>query len=148
MGTNAAIGILSENEQISIDSIYCHYDGYLDHTGKTLLKHYNTPALVRELVALGDISGLGNKVGEKHDFGAPPQTEWCTAYHRDRNEPWDSVGTATSGSIQEFLEFYSVEYFYLFVEKENRWYVKVRDVVGVFEPLAEIIECYNEDLTN
>lgn len=145
MGTHAAIGIQNENQ--SIDSIYCHYDGYLDGAGRQLLNYYNTPELVRELVALGDISGLGKRVGEKHDFNSTKNFEWCVAYHRDRGDAWESVGTITTHSIREFLDTYAVEYFYIFVESEKRWYVKT-NVDALFMPLVDAIESFAEDLTN
>ena len=148
MGTHAAIGVQSDQGPFAIESIYCHYDGYLDHVGKTLLKYYNTPKLVRELIALGDISSLGYKIGEKHDFDNP-RSDWCAAYHRDRNEPWSAVCPITSQSIQDFLDAYGVDYYYIFVEKENRWYVKTNsEYDSVFKPLDYTIDCYHEDLTN
>lgn len=57
--------------------IYCHNDGYLSHNGKLIFKHYNTQDKVEKLVALGDLSYLGPKIGHKIDF------DWASkAYDR------------------------------------------------------------------
>ena len=66
MATRSRIGIL--NDDGTVDSIYCHWDGYLSHNGKILFEHYTDPAVVQELIALGDISSLGIDIGEKHPF--------------------------------------------------------------------------------
>jgi len=34
-------------------SVYCHYDGYLDYTGRILLAHYDSTA-ANQLIARGD----------------------------------------------------------------------------------------------
>lgn len=65
-------------------AIYCHWDGYPSWTGKTLHTHYKDPQKVDALLNLGDLSSLGEEIGKKHDFNNTAK-EWCTAYHRDRN---------------------------------------------------------------
>lgn len=84
--------------------IYCHWDGYLEHNGKILFEHYTGQKQVEKLVALGDLSILGEKIGKKHpfdrpSFGKPEHDEydrkykgWCLAYGRDRGEK-NSAGT-------------------------------------------------------
>ena len=83
MSTNSTINIL--NEDGTVDSIYCHWDGYLEHNGKLLQEFYNTEAKVRELLAPGDLSTLGTTVGSKHDFEDRGVTS-CKYYGRDRGE--------------------------------------------------------------
>ena len=93
MGTRSRIGI--ENEDGTITSISCHWDGYLSHVGRILHTSYTTERKIRELMALGDLSSLGEEIGEQHPFDNPYQwgtAEWealereCTAYGRDRGE--------------------------------------------------------------
>lgn len=84
MGTRSRIGIL--NEDASIISIYCHWDGYPAHHGPILLQHYDSEDKTRALMALGDLSSLGGELGEKHKFEDRRQRNWCTAYLRDRND--------------------------------------------------------------
>ena len=39
-------------------TIYCHYDGYLEHNGEILCDVYDTPEKVDKLLDLGDLSQL------------------------------------------------------------------------------------------
>mgnify|MGYP003340256502 CR=1 FL=1 len=66
MATRSYIGL--RNTDGTVDYIYCHYDGYPRGVGETLTKHYTTYDKVKALIALGDLSALGNEIGEKQDF--------------------------------------------------------------------------------
>ena len=57
MSTRSNIGIL--NEDGTVNYIYCHFDGYLEHNGDILNEHYTTESKVRMLIGLGDLSMLG-----------------------------------------------------------------------------------------
>jgi hypothetical protein len=57
MSTRSRIGIL--NDDRSVTSIYCHFDGYPSGVGAILVAHYHDTVKVRELISLGDISSLG-----------------------------------------------------------------------------------------
>ena len=83
MGTRSTIAI--QNEDGTVTGIYCHWDGYLSHNGDILQKFYTTEEKVRALIALGDLSSLGEQIGSKHDFNNAPDGE-CNAYGRDRGE--------------------------------------------------------------
>lgn len=48
-------------------SIYCHYDGTLEHTGLTLYQYYNNKEKVKELIDKGDNSGIQSNI-ENIDF--------------------------------------------------------------------------------
>jgi hypothetical protein len=84
MGTRARIAI--ENADGSFTSIYTHWDGYVGHHGPILFNHYSKTPLVRKLIALGDLSVLGPRIGRKHKFNSDPEGTVCTAYGRDRGE--------------------------------------------------------------
>lgn len=73
MSTNCAIGIL---EKDIVKVVYCHYDGYPDYTGKILQEHYTSIDKVRKLIALGDISQVGETLTK------------TVAYHRDHGEEY------------------------------------------------------------
>ena len=60
MSTRSEIGI--QNKNGVIESIYCHWDGYLAHKGLLLYLYYNTEEKVRELIKNGDLSCLGEKI--------------------------------------------------------------------------------------
>lgn len=48
----------------TVKSIYCHWDGYPEGVGKMLLQHYTNPDKVDELVAIGNISSLHETIEE------------------------------------------------------------------------------------
>jgi hypothetical protein len=52
----------------TVRAVYCHWDGYLEHNGAILHKHYAASPKVNNLIALGDISSLRPEIGEKHAF--------------------------------------------------------------------------------
>ena len=47
MATRSCIGIKHGDV---IKSVYCHWDGYLDHNGKILLENYKDPFKVQLLI--------------------------------------------------------------------------------------------------
>jgi len=56
MGTRSRIGLALGPDQIV--SVYCHYDGYIEHNGRKLVENYNTKELVEDLINGGDMSSL------------------------------------------------------------------------------------------
>ena len=104
MSTNAYIGVQCDD---GIRAVYLHWDGNPESAGDTLTKHYADFMKVCELVNMGDISSLGNNIGEKHSFQwfidekelyEKYGNEWCTFYKRDRDEKgceYDLLDTET-----------------------------------------------------
>jgi len=108
MATRSYIGV--RNLDASIDYIYCHFDGYPDHNGKILTEYYADMDKVNALMKLGDLSVLGEQIGEKHDFNKRTRG-WCLAYGRDRGESNVSVRT---GDYKELINDQNVDYVYVF----------------------------------
>ena len=119
MGTRSAIAMKTED---GIRSIYCHWDGYVDHNGRILKEFYSTDEKVKALLDLGDLSSLRQEIGEAHDFDrhyAEPNLEgmfdnWCLAYGRDRGEV--GVEAKTFEDVKTWVESMAnswCEYFYL-----------------------------------
>jgi hypothetical protein len=108
MATRSYIGV--RNLDASVDYIYCHFDGYPDHNGKILTEHYADMDKVNALMKLGDLSVLGEQIGEKHDFNKRTRG-WCLAYGRDRGESNVSVRT---GNYKELINDQNVDYVYVF----------------------------------
>ena len=127
MGTRSRIGVMHGNK---VKSIYCHWDGYLEGVGATLLKHYDS-ARANHLVALGDMSSLQADIGEKHAFSKHdvPNIEvrvhndnWCTFYGRDRGEK--GVEFKVAQTFDEFLEqCYNSGAEYYYIMRDGTWYV-------------------------
>lgn len=125
MATRSRIGIV--NPSGSITSVYCHHDGYPRHHAPILLDHYTTAAKVRALMKLGNLSVLGEQLGEKHamdDFKSHPT--WCKAYNRDRGETGE--GPVRDKTLKEFIQ---EEHHYLF--KEGQWWYVERDSLALVD---------------
>lgn len=120
MGTRA--NIVRKNADGSFDSIYTHWDGYPEHHAPILLEHYNTPQRVAMLLELGDLSSLGAKIGDKHDFHSCPEGV-CNAYGRDRGEENTSVRHwPNDEALGAMLKEAWTEWVYVFDLKDGQWY--------------------------
>ena len=130
MGTRSRIGVMHGD---NVKSVYCHWDGYLEHNGAILQEHYDS-VKANQLVALGDLSSLRPEIGEKHAFsqfelraeevaGFKLLTEnMCTFYGRDRGEEGAEWKTHTN-----FVDFFAevegswCEWYYIM--RDGVWYV-------------------------
>ena len=104
MGTRSRVGVMHGTV---CKSVYCHYDGYLEHTGQILLKHWDS-VRANELVALGDNSGV-------------QETVEAMNFYTDRGET--DVGYQVAHSFEEFLDQVErcfAEYYY--VMRDGVWY--------------------------
>jgi hypothetical protein len=96
MGTRSTIAL--EFADGTVEQVYCHWDGYLDHNGQILQDHYSDPFKLRDLIDQGDLSSLGPNIGTAHPFSphgskedealyeAAKEAGACTFYARDRGE--------------------------------------------------------------
>jgi hypothetical protein len=129
MGTRSRIGVMHGDV---CKSVYCHWDGYLEHNGAILLEHYDS-SKANHLVALGDLSSLRAELGEKHAFSQfdlpADQVEsyktltenWCTFYGRDRGE--SGTEWKVAHTFEEFFdqcEECGAEYYYIM--ENGQWY--------------------------
>ena len=115
MSTHSRIGYLTPDGLVI--SIYCHFDGYPSHNGKILKEHYTDPARVEALMSLGDISTLGEEIGERHDFNNPPNGV-CNVYGRDRGETETEAEVCPNEAA--FIKSIGEPYGYLFDNGEWR----------------------------
>ena len=121
MSTRSRIGIL--NPDGSTRTIYCHSDGYPEHQLPILTQHYSSIEKVEELLNLGDISSLGERIApnleEEHTF--KDRVKGVTvAYHRDRGEPMTAA--LRHENIHALKKFdWSIDWFYLFDAKKGEW---------------------------
>lgn len=129
MGTHASITIhepqIVNGEHVGdlYKSVYLHYDGYTSYTGQMLLDHYATAEKVQELISLGHMSVLKERVKpekwEVHSFDKP-KPDVCVFYHRDREEPWKDNAPFVATSEKEIMDQNEQEYNYLF--EDGKWY--------------------------
>lgn len=140
MSTNSSICMLRKNGKVS--SVYCYWDGYVEHNGAILTKYYKDPSKVDELISLGSISSLGEviiddivkKYGFDYQYNPLAKEEYTEeelddckstiAYHRDRGE---KLEISNFDSIKDFYSHISTygtrEFTYLYIEEENEWYL-------------------------
>ena len=117
MSTRSAIGFVEYDG--TIESIYCHWDGYPEGVGAILANHYTDIEKVGDLLDLGSLSILGTEIGTKHDFDKHRPEDGCLAYGRDRGE--ENVQSIVTNSLEEFFNAYEwSEYFYWF--DGNKWF--------------------------
>lgn len=127
MATRSAIGIKHGDR---IKAIYCHYDGYLEHVGRALHTYYQDSIKVNKLISMGNMSGIGADIGEKHVFNdrseylADGIASQCTFYNRDRGE--ESVEFKSFATEADFIDYYNgsgCEFYYLY--DHGVWYYSV-----------------------
>ena len=129
MGTRSRIGVMHGDV---CKSVYCHWDGYLEHNGDILETHYDS-AKANNLVALGDLSSLAPYIGVEHPFGYHGTDmsadeyntkfkDMCTFYGRDRGETGTEFRVAhTFAEFLEQADGCGAEYYYIM--KDGVWYV-------------------------
>ena len=136
MGTRSRVAVMHGDV---CKSVYCHYDGYLDYTGRILLAHYDSTA-ANMLVARGDNSGVKESVDEMNFY------EDREAQDEDVTEFLDSTPWQVAHTFEEFLEQVECcggEYYY--VMRDGVWYAgAVYDTEGLIKnglvPLAQALE--------
>jgi hypothetical protein len=130
MATRSTISI--ENLDGSINTIYCHYDGYISHNGVILQTKYNDRELVAKLIMGGAISTLGSSISPVPlDFDEPTA---YTKYYSYRGE------ITTIDYYKDFDDYdqnhHYEEFEYLFT-KDNVWSVFFR---GDWHDLEYVIQ--------
>ena len=119
MATRSMIGLLLEDGRVKY--ISCHYDGYPEGVGSTLVFDFKTENKINELLSFGDLSQLETNIHptDVHNF-ENPEKGVCVFYGRDRGEE-DIV--AQVKSLEEFHQDANsswTEYLYLYTN-ENWW---------------------------
>ena len=156
MGTRSRIGVMHGD---NVKSVYCHWDGYLEHNGAILQEHYDS-VKANQLVALGDLSSLKPEIGIQHAFGyhgteisaEDYETQFgnmCTFYGRDRGETGTEWKTHTN-----FVDFFAevegswCEWYYIM--RDGVWYVgnryeKDEQFYQKLVPLTEALATVKEE---
>ena len=148
MATRSTIAL--EFADGTVEQVYCHWDGYLEHNGQILLKHYSNPFVLRDLIDGGAISSLGQKVGTKHPFSKfeidnqnpdfdkliaqvklADEQGFTTFYARDRGE--DLVKHKFKDYADYKANAQGEEYNYI-LRRDGKWYV---EFYGEFDGLLE-----------
>jgi hypothetical protein len=123
MATRSYIG--KQQSDGTIRSVYCHWDGYPDGVGKTLVKFYTDEQNVDALIDMGDISSLAPEIGLRNSFDHRDDN-FCVFYTRDRGE---ELQVDVHENFKEYLKSaYSVDYTYLFVDQKWKCFDGVKEI--------------------
>ena len=118
MSTRSRIGILNQNG--TVESVYCHQDGYPEYTGYFLENFYTSTKLVKLLLSKGDISNIATSYGwdlKKQTFDNKELLSLKT--YAQRGEKCPSV---IHEDVKEYLKYDSCdEYKYLFSNGEKEY---------------------------
>ena len=113
MGTRSRVAVMHGDV---CKSVYCHYDGYLEHTGKILDEYWGSVE-VNQLIARGDNSGIDKSIHQMNFYeDREAQGEEVTEFVN--STPWQ-----VAHSFEEFLEQVrgcGGEYYY--VMRDGVWY--------------------------
>ena len=115
MGARAIIGYVESDERTRYT--YALSDGYLSHTGETLMEHHNRESAALAIVSLGTIAAIQEKLGDRplrmtesqywlESYDEPDLRRITYVYHRDRSGvDWSSVpaGQVLMGYTREQL---------------------------------------------
>jgi hypothetical protein len=141
MGTRSTIAL--EYADGTVDQIYCHWDGYLEHNGAILEEHYKDPFKLQLLMEQGDMSSLAPNIGTQHAFDKAPEGE-CTFYKRDRNE--SGTGAKRFKDFQEYQREHQYEEYEYILRNVNgvaTWFVCMYGTDGEYLTMADAIEFRN-----
>lgn len=122
MSTRSYICI--ENPDHTLTGIYCHWDGYIEHNDVLLQEFYTDRKRVEDLIALGDLSFLNERIApekdEQHSWENP--ADYVTvAYCRDRGEEWEDV-KPKKVDLSRLQEDICIEFIYVF-GLDDKWRV-------------------------
>ena len=146
MGTRSTIAL--EFADGTVQQVYCHWDGYLEHNGAILRDHYSDPFVLRDLIDMGDMSSLGKVIGEAHPFNphsspedkalyeAAREAGYCTFYARDRGET--GVSAKKFADFEDYRknhQYEEYEYILRNIDGKATWFVD--DHGSGYMPLTE-----------
>jgi len=146
MATRSTIAL--EFADGTVQQVYCHWDGYLEHNGQILFEHYQDPFKLRDLIDLGDLSSLGSVIGNQHPFSphfdegskvaydAAKEAGYCTFYGRDRGET--GTGAKKFKDFADYVANHQYEEYEYILRKDGNWYVSKYD--GPYALLKDAIE--------
>ena len=142
MATRSTIAL--EFADGTVQQVYCHWDGYLDNNGVILRDHYTDPFKLQRLIDLGDISSLGEDIGDKHDFDE--RDAGTTFYMRDRGET--DCYARKFKDFQEYTreaQFEEYDYILRQVNGKAQWFVQFYGTDGEYLTLEEAFEMQKEE---
>lgn len=117
--TTSMIGI--ELADGTVKAIFCYSDGYPHGVGDVLARSYTSRMEAEKLIALGNLSSIGDEIGKAHGDARPEGQ--CHAYGRDMHR--DGEESETFESIADLAaKRSSIDCLYVFT-RYDRWTVTI-----------------------
>lgn len=151
MSTRSTISIL--NKDNSIESSFCHWDGYISNNGAKLFLYYQDTKKIKTLISLGAISSLHKNISPSghHDYDNR-EKDVTVFYGRDCGNSISDIQSSKFKDINDYVQNCEFqEYDYIYKEKTKKWYVFDTNK-KIFKNLKKLVrEAYNDlnvDLKN
>lgn len=78
MSTRCLIGIKKVNKY---EYVYCHFDGYPEGVGETLVNSYDYEEIIEELISGGDMSSLGDSIKTTEYYEDSSRVSVCNIHN-------------------------------------------------------------------
>ena len=124
MSTTSTIAL--QHADGTITAVYVHWDGYPSGVGQTLVDHHSTPQKVTDLLALGNISSLGDDLQTTQYYG------------RDMGR--EDKGAIAYNCTAQSADWAQGDYNYIWLD--NRWMIWdnfTEDAQGDLQPLDDFL---------
>jgi hypothetical protein len=72
--------IAYQKESGEVESVYCHFDGYISGVGKMLVEHYGSETKIQKLISGGDFRSLQENISDIEyydDASTVSRNEYC-----------------------------------------------------------------------
>ena len=104
MSTHATISML--NQDGSVTSIYCHYDGYIGGVGHMLQRYFKTESYVEKFLARGHCSGVGDSIRSTVYRGCPPfeYEDWQDYEENAQREEYNYMYCDGKWTVRKFYD--------------------------------------------
>jgi hypothetical protein len=132
MSTRSLIGI--ENEDGSVRAIWCATDGYLSWNGRLLLEHYNSAGLAKQIIALGALYHLDQKVIDERLIYQEEYAAW-----QAEGKKWTIHGKPSWDGPRVFKSVRELEEEFVYVFRCGMWWVFEGDGWLYMRPLHEVV---------
>lgn len=120
MATRSTIAL--EFADGTVQQVYCHWDGYLEHNGQILFEHYQDPFKLRDLIDLGDISSLAPSIEKPEGHSFDKSVDGYTVFYgRDRGET--GIEAKKFADFENYVRCHQYEEYEYILRTDGNWYV-------------------------
>lgn len=108
MSTRSTIAL--EFADGTVEQVYCHFDGYLSGIGNELASDYMDPFKLRDLIAGGDMSSIGNPYTERgEELNVRKYANSDEYFDCSQQEEYDYILRNVNGVATWFVRFYATD---------------------------------------